>query len=98
LQHALGVTYHDGKLYVADTYNNKVKVVDAKTGATKTLAGTGEHGLADSPAQFDEPAGISYANGTLYIADTNNHLVRTIHLGSGSVGRFEIQGLVAPTR
>jgi thiol-disulfide isomerase/thioredoxin len=98
LQHALGVTYHDGKLYVADTYNNKVKVVDAKTGATKTIAGTGEPGLADSPAQFDEPAGISYANGILYIADTNNHLVRTIHLGTGSVGRFEIQGLVAPTR
>ncbi len=98
LQHALGVTYHDGKLYVADTYNNKVKVVDAKTGATKTLAGTGEPGLSDAPAQFDEPAGITYAKGTLYIADTNNHQIRTINLATGSVGRLEIQGLTAPAR
>ena len=28
LQHALGVAYHDGKLYVADTYNSKIKVLD----------------------------------------------------------------------
>ncbi|MCA9124018.1 MAG: redoxin domain-containing protein [Planctomycetales bacterium] len=96
LQHCLGVVYHDGKIYVADTYNNKVKVVDAKTGATKTVAGTGGPGLADEPAQFDEPAGIAYANGTLYVADTNNHLIRTIDLATGSVGRLEIGGLTAP--
>jgi thiol-disulfide isomerase/thioredoxin/sugar lactone lactonase YvrE len=28
LQHALGVAYHEGKLYVADTYNSKIKVID----------------------------------------------------------------------
>ncbi len=93
LQHALGVVYDSGKIYVADTYNNKIKVVDAKTGETKTIAGTGEAGLADSPAQFDEPAGIAYAKGLLYVADTNNHLVRVIDLASGRVSRFEIQGL-----
>ena len=98
LQHCLCVAYHDGKIYVADTYNNKVKVVDAKTGATKTVAGTGEPGSADAPAQFDEPAGIAYANGMIYVADTNNHLIRTIDLATGSVGRLEIQGLVAPAR
>lgn len=98
LQHCLGVVYHDGKIYVADTYNNKVKVVDAKTGATKTLAGTGEPGLADAPAQFDEPAGIAYANGTIYVADTNNHLIRTVNVATGSVSRLEIHGLSAPAR
>jgi DNA-binding beta-propeller fold protein YncE len=96
LQHCLGVAYHDGKIYVADTYNNKVKVVDAKTGETKTIAGTGEPGLSDAPAQFDEPAGIAYAKGTVYLADTNNHLIRTINLATGSVGRLDIQGLTVP--
>ena len=28
LQHALGVAYFDGKLYVADTYNSKIKIID----------------------------------------------------------------------
>jgi len=96
LQHALGVAYHNGKIYVTDTYNNKIKVVDAKTGETQTLAGTGKPGLADKPAQFDEPAGIAYANGTLYVADTNNHLIRTIELSTGSVSNFSVAGLKPP--
>ena len=46
LQHALGVAYRDGKLYVADTYNSKIKVIDpAKRTCTTYLgdatAGTG---------------------------------------------------------
>ncbi len=42
LQHCLGVAYHDGRLYVADTYNNKIKVIDLKTGECKSLAGSGK--------------------------------------------------------
>ena len=37
LQHPLGVVFHEGQLYVADTYNNKIKVVDPATGETHTL-------------------------------------------------------------
>jgi len=96
LQHALGVTYLDGKIYTVDTYNNKVKVVDAKTGATKTIAGTGEPGKADEPAQFDEPAGIAHVKGKLYIADTNNHAIRTIDLKTNKVATLSISGLTPP--
>jgi DNA-binding beta-propeller fold protein YncE len=96
LQHALGVTYLDGQIYVTDTYNNKVKVVDAKTGETTTLAGTGKPGKTDEPATFDEPAGIAHVKGKLYIADTNNHLIRTIDLDSKKVGTLEISGLQSP--
>ncbi len=93
LQHALGVTYVDGKLYVTDTYNNKIKVVDATTGDTKTLAGDTERGNTDDPPRFNEPAGISHANGILYIADTNNQLIRTLDLQTGKVGTLTITGL-----
>ncbi|MCO6458274.1 MAG: redoxin domain-containing protein [Pirellulaceae bacterium] len=96
LQHALGVVYHAGQIYVADTYNNKLKVVDAESGATRTLAGTGQPGLADEPAQFDEPAGLSLARGTLFVADTNNHAIRTLDLASGKVGTLVIEGLEPP--
>jgi len=93
LQHTLGVCYVDGTVYIADTYNNKIKAIDAKTGDVATIAGTGDPGTSNNPATFDEPAGLSYANGKLYVADTNNHLIRVIDLKSKAVSTLEIDGL-----
>ena len=59
LQHPLGVAYHDGKLYVADTYNNKIKVVDPSRRRDDDAGRHGRTGQTDEPAAFDEPAGIS---------------------------------------
>ena len=39
--------------------------------------------------QFDEPGGLSYADGILYVADTNNHVIRAIDLEAGVVDTFE---------
>ena len=80
LQHPLGVAYHDSTVYVADTYNDKIKAVNATSGETTTISGDGKPGNGDAPAQFDEPAGLSYLNGKLYVADTNNHAIRVIDL------------------
>ncbi len=85
LQHCLGIVYHDRKLYVADTYNNKIKVIDLKSGQCQTLAGTGKVGHDDSTgeanaAKFSQPAGLSYAGGKLFVADTNNDLIRVVEL------------------
>lgn len=71
----------EGALYVADTYNNKIKQVYPHPREARTFAGTGRAGLRDGPleqAEFDEPAGISAAGGKLYVADTNNHVIRVI--------------------
>ncbi len=103
LQHPLGVVYYQGKLYVADTYNNKIKVIDPADGTTRTVAGTGKQGRSDDTATFDEPAGITAAAGRLFVADTNNHSIRVIELGHGSAGvvggkvsTLSIPGLVPP--
>src|SRR5205823_12633714 len=64
LQHALGVAYHDGALYVADTYNSKIKVIDPEARSCKTFLGGDADGWLAGP-QFFEPAGISYAAGKL---------------------------------
>lgn len=89
LEHALGVTVGpDGMLYVADTYNNKIKLINPETRESITFAGTGEPGLLDGKlleAQFYEPGGIDYADGKLYVADTNNHAIRIIDLASQTV-------------
>jgi sugar lactone lactonase YvrE/thiol-disulfide isomerase/thioredoxin len=96
LQHALGVAFCDGLLYVADTYNSKIKVVDPATGRTETLVGTGKPGTSDDPPQFDEPAGIAAAAGKLYVADTNNHLIRVVDLAGKKVSTLAIPGLQTP--
>jgi sugar lactone lactonase YvrE len=94
LQHPLGVVYHDGGLYVADTYNNKIKRVLPKDKSSQTFVGTGEEGLADGErAQFDEPGGVSVAAGKLYIADTNNHAIRVADLKTRRVETLQIRGL-----
>jgi thiol-disulfide isomerase/thioredoxin/sugar lactone lactonase YvrE len=98
LQHCIGVTFVQGALFVADTYNNRIREVNPRTGDVKTLAGTGYNrpGNDDAAGSFDEPAGISHAKGVLYVADTNNHAIRTIDLSSGKVGTLAIPGLTSP--
>ena len=103
LQHPLGLASHNGSLYVADTYNNKIKVIDPAKQSCKALAGSGHPGHDDSPldplaASFNEPGGLAYAAGKLYVADTNNHRIRTIDLEHNlQVGTLQIPGLVPPT-
>jgi DNA-binding beta-propeller fold protein YncE len=92
LQHPLGVVYYDGVLYVADTYNNKIKRVSLADRSSKTFLGTGKAGHADGDeATFDEPGGVSIAGGKLYVADTNNHAIRVADLATRRVETFEIK-------
>lgn len=94
LQHPLGITHHAGELYVADTYNNKIKRVNARRTSVETLLGTGEAGLRDGePALFDEPGGVSYADGRLFIADTNNHAIRVAPVDGGPVTTLQLHPL-----
>jgi thiol-disulfide isomerase/thioredoxin len=96
LQHPLGVVYYQRQIYVADTYNHKIKTVDPQSGATRTLAGTGKPGRGDEPASFAEPAGLTAAAGKLFVADTNNHLIRVVDLQTGKVSTLAIAGLKLP--
>ena len=94
LQHPLGVVYHAGNLYVADTYNNKVKIVSPQNKSSLTFLGTGKEGLQDGAmATFDEPGGVSIASGKLYIADTNNHAIRVADLKSRKVETIQFKNL-----
>jgi hypothetical protein len=98
-QHPLGAAWYKGKLYVADTYNNKIKVVDVAARKCQTLAGTGKPGRDDrdgAKATFNEPGGLSAAGGKLYVADTNNHAIRVIELAAPNrVSTLVIEGLTS---
>ena len=88
LQHAVGIELLGGDLYVADTYNHRIKVIDSQSTNSRVVAGNGEPGLTDGfggAAQLDEPSGLSGADGTLFIADTNNHRIRTLDIATGEL-------------
>ncbi len=92
LQHPLGVEYADGALLIADTYNHKIKRLDLATQTVTTIAGTGESGAADGqPGQLYEPGGLSAAGNDLYIADTNNHLLRRLDLTTGMLTTIPVR-------
>ena len=83
LQHALGVTVADGGLYVADTFNHKVKRIDLEGGETRTIVG----GTTDV---LCEPGGIDALGSYVVVADTNNHRVRVVKRDTGEIRDLEI--------
>jgi thiol-disulfide isomerase/thioredoxin len=95
LQHALGVAWAEGKLFVADTYNSKIKVIDPEKRSCRTFVGGEPDGWLAGPL-FSEPGGLSYARGKLYVADTNAHRIRVVDLKTKKVATLKLQGVEAP--
>jgi sugar lactone lactonase YvrE len=78
-----------GSVYVADTLNHTVRKVTS-AGVVSTLAGlSGSSGNADgigSAARFSAPQGLAIGgNGYIYVADTNNNIIRKIDISNGAV-------------
>ena len=66
----------DGLLYVADTGNNRIRVVDTTDGTTSTLDGTGGTGLLNSPISLARDN-----NGTVYVIEDRTSTIRAINGG-----------------
>ncbi|XP_014495822.1 protein SUPPRESSOR OF QUENCHING 1, chloroplastic [Vigna radiata var. radiata] len=103
LQHPLGVMCaNDGEIYIADSYNHKIKKLDPTSKRVSTIAGTGKAGFKDGTAvkaQLSEPAGIVQGNkGRLFIADTNNSLIRYLDLNADEteLRTLELKGIQPP--
>lgn len=95
-QHPQGLAVNKDTIYVADSYNNKIKSVAIGSLQVKTVAGSGKSGDMNgftTIAQFSEPAGIAVAGDRIYVADTNNHKIKIIELDSGEVYPLELTGL-----
>lgn len=96
-QHPLGVAWHDGLVYVADTYNHKIRTADPETRQASSFLGDGKPGKDDGDQpRFYEPGGLSFADERLFIADTNNHAIRVVNLTNKIVSTLTISELCAP--
>lgn len=83
-----------GNIYIADTYNNRIRKVEAATGMIATIAGNGTQGYSGdggpaTSAEFCLPSGIVLdAAGNLYIADWCNNRIRKVDALTGIITTF----------
>jgi sugar lactone lactonase YvrE len=76
-----------GNVFIADTGNNRVRRWDVATGTITTVAGNGAAGFSGDGgtatlASLNAPTAVAIStNGNLYIADTNNDVVRRVSGG-----------------
>lgn len=94
----------DGHLYIADTGNNAIRRIDARTGIITTVAGgPGRRGYAGdggpaSAASFRGPHSIQFDSaGHLYVCDVGNHVIRRIDRATGIITTLAGTGKPGPT-
>src|SRR5262249_15479421 len=96
LQHCLGLTYANDHLYIADTYNNSIKVCERRNRTVRSFLGTHKAGDGDNPPHFYQPGGLSAAGTKLYVADTNNHKIKVVDLKTQAVRTLTMSELTPP--
>lgn len=93
LQHPTGIAWADHQVFVADSYNHKIKRLDPQTRKMVTLIGAGQPGMREGKlreALLNEPQGIAVRGRKIYVADTNNHAVRVADLETLKLHTLEI--------
>ena len=82
----------DGRLFVADTFNHRIRVISADGATVSTYAGDGVQNFADgstSTARFVQPQGVAVAaDGRLFVADEGNHRIRVISADGATVSTY----------
>jgi len=88
----------DGTLYIADTFNGRIRAVDSATGLIRTVVGDGGEYRYQGPTEptspsLSRPSGIALdLRGNLYITDSDNHLIRRWNRTTGQLERVAGQG------
>ena len=84
LQHNTGIATYKGSIYIADTYNGKIKEFDLREERVKTIL-----------SGLNEPNDLLFLNDSLWISDTNNHQLVRVNLKTmkKTILRLEVWGM-----
>ena len=104
LQHPLAVAASSSSstiAWVADSYNHRLKKLDTSNCSISTVAGSGQAGFVDgvgTAAQLSEPSGLAVSprDGRVFIADTNNSLIRVFDPETSKVSTLQLKGVPKP--
>lgn len=76
------ITIHEGRLYIADTLNNAIRVVDMDTWIITSLVGRPGPDTIDAQPRLSWPRDVAMGpDGWLYVADSENHCIRRFRDG-----------------
>lgn len=80
----------EGNIYIADTFNNRIRMVDKNTGFMSTIAGDGNIFRIGEKESSEKSISRPYAtaidsNGDIYVTDSDNHLIRKINRKTGEI-------------
>jgi sugar lactone lactonase YvrE len=87
-----------GDIYFADALNNVIRRVSATNSTISVVAGTGEPGYTGdggsaTDAELNSPGGLAIdQGGNLYVADSNNNVVRKVNAATGIITTFAGNG------
>lgn len=93
-----GLTFHDGKLYAADTDSQRIRVIDLQSKTVTTLAGSGRRRFVaggEFPAHaatLNSPWDVAWADGQLYVAMAGDHDIWRYDPDSGRIGPWAGSG------
>jgi sugar lactone lactonase YvrE len=88
-----------GNIYIADSYNHRIRKVTASSGIISTVAGNGIQGYggdgsAATSANLYYPSGVSVdGSGNIYITDKSNHRIRKVTASSGIISTVAGNGI-----
>jgi sugar lactone lactonase YvrE len=92
INHPFGIAADGaGNLYIADTDNQRIRMVSVTTGVITTIAGTGTHGYSGdggpaTNAELYNPEGLAVdSSGNVYFAEEANNVIRKVTAATGII-------------